>query len=195
MSTERERIGFLAADATPRASSPEDPSTPLDHSFSSPTANAQNELEERTQKPTKRNGTSLSTVIVSHLDQQEKEGLGVVARRRRCSYSMITALYRRGWTAEICSCFFALISLLALVTTLLVHQDRPLPKWPSLITVNALVSIFTSVFRSGIAMALTQGDIPLTYVQPTAWLTSRRHQSMQVAMVPTATKAQRHGGL
>jgi hypothetical protein len=107
-----------------------------------------------------RNEPSLSSKIASQPDEGEKHGLVVAPRRRSLSYSAIAALYRRGWTAEICSCLFALISLLALVTTLLVHQDRPLPKWPSLITINALVSIFTSVFRSGIAMALAEGDIP-----------------------------------
>jgi hypothetical protein len=157
MSTERERASFLARDPPSRASSPGHSTKPT-HSLLSTTTNTRNQSEEELQEILGRNEPNLSTESKSRPDQPKKHGLVATPRRRN-----LAALYRRGWTAEICSCLFALISLLGLVTTLLVHQDRPLPKWPSLITINALVSIFTSVFRSGIAMALAEGDYQLTY--------------------------------
>lgn len=161
MSATNERDRFLAGDSSSRPFSPAIPLRAISPN-SSPYPDARTQAER--QIPATGSEYSLATDVASQSNEQEKIGLGVVDPKRRLPCNKIVTMYRSGWTAEICSCMIALISLIALVTTLLVHQDRPLPKWPSFITVNALVSIFTSVFRSGIGMALAEGESSLSPV-------------------------------
>lgn len=102
-------------------------------------------------------GSTRQDEFTSLRTQKEPSGGATFFRSCNTSFRAIAAFYQKGWTAEICSCILAALSLLALVVTLLVHQNRPLPNWPRLITINALVSIFTSLFRSAIAMVLAEG--------------------------------------
>jgi len=62
-----------------------------------------------------------------------------------------------GWTAETCSFVFAVLSLLGLVVTLFVHQNKPLPQWPQLITINSIVSLFSLLMRAGVGLVLAEG--------------------------------------
>ena len=66
-------------------------------------------------------------------------------------------LWRKGWTAETCSCIFALLSLLGLVATLVAHQNNPIPKWPQLVSINSIVSLFSLLIRGSVGMVLTEG--------------------------------------
>ncbi|CAN9107377.1 unnamed protein product [Alternaria alternata] len=66
-------------------------------------------------------------------------------------------LWRKGWTAETCSCIFALLSLIGLVLTLMAHQDRPLPDWPQIVSINSIVSLFSMMIRAGVSMVLAEG--------------------------------------
>ncbi|KAE8871197.1 hypothetical protein PTNB73_02656 [Pyrenophora teres f. teres] len=66
-------------------------------------------------------------------------------------------MWKKGWTAETCSCIFALSALLGLVATLLVHQDKPLPDWPQIVSINSIVSIFSMLIRAGVGMVLAEG--------------------------------------
>ena len=63
-----------------------------------------------------------------------------------------------GWTAETCSFVFAVLSLLGLVVTLFVHQNKPLPQWPQLITINSIVSLFSLLMRAGVGLVLAEGE-------------------------------------
>lgn len=71
-------------------------------------------------------------------------------------------IWRKGWTAETCSCIFALLALLGLVATLLAHQDKPLPDWPQIVSINSIVSIFSMLIRAGVSMVLAEGIIDIT---------------------------------
>ena len=51
------------------------------------------------------------------------------------------------WLPEIMSFLFAVIAFLAIVILLAVRKDKPLPNWPSLIGINSLVAILSSVLR------------------------------------------------
>lgn len=62
-----------------------------------------------------------------------------------------------GWTAEICSYVFAVLSFLGLLATLFAHQNRPLPEWPQLISINSIVSLFSLLIRSSIGLVLAEG--------------------------------------
>lgn len=73
-------------------------------------------------------------------------------------------IWRKGWTAETYSCIFALLALLGLVATLLTHQDKPLPDWPQIVSINSIVSIFSMLIRAGVSMVLAEGIIGITFV-------------------------------
>lgn len=46
------------------------------------------------------------------------------------------------WRVEVLTCSVAIVALAAIIITLVVRQRRPLPQWPHLISINALISIF-----------------------------------------------------
>lgn len=62
-----------------------------------------------------------------------------------------------GWVAEILCCTLAIISLIAIVITLRLHQDKPLPQWPLGITINALIAIFGVLLKAGLIVPLSEG--------------------------------------
>ena len=91
-------------------------------------------------------------------------------RKYRGSSSSNTLTYMRSvdrwwnssWTAEACSFILSIITLAGLVATLLVHQRKPLPQWPQLITINSVISLFSMVMRASVGVVLTEGDQNLT---------------------------------
>lgn len=60
-----------------------------------------------------------------------KDNKAKVERKSRPSSKWI--LWSRGWITETCAFIFSALTLGGLVTTLLGHQDKPLPDWPQLI--------------------------------------------------------------
>lgn len=61
------------------------------------------------------------------------------------------------WWTEICSSLLALGCILAIVVVLVVHQGRPLPGWPSLISINSLIAVFTAVFKAALIFPVAEG--------------------------------------
>jgi hypothetical protein len=61
------------------------------------------------------------------------------------------------WTTETCSYIFSIFALAGLVTTLLVHQSKPLPQWPQLVTINSIISLFSLLMRSLVGVVLAEG--------------------------------------
>jgi hypothetical protein len=76
------------------------------------------------------------------------------SKRRYCTPARIR---QSRWTAETCSCIFALLSLAGLIATLHAHQDRPLPQWPQLVNINSIVSLFSMLIRAGVGVVLAEG--------------------------------------
>jgi hypothetical protein len=66
-------------------------------------------------------------------------------------------LGRKSWTAEVLSYVFSVLSLVGLVMTLAAHQDRRLPDWPQLVTINSIVSLFSLLMRAGVGFVLAEG--------------------------------------
>ena len=62
----------------------------------------------------------------------------------------------RLWIFEILSLLLALAALAAIVITLELHHDRPLPRWPSLISINSLISIFTTILKACLLLPVTE---------------------------------------
>ena len=98
-------------------------------------------------------------------------------------------IWRKGWTAETCSCIFALLALLGLVATLLAHQNKPLPDWPQIVSINSIVSIFSMLIRAGVGMVLAEGVIDAIVFFHTS-PNSTRNQPVEMAMVSQSTNAE-----
>jgi len=83
-----------------------------------------------------------------------------ISRKPTTFWSCLKRMWYYGWVAEISSCFLAVESLLAMTMMLYMHENKPLPRWPLSITVNALVSIFVALIKAGISLPLTEGTGP-----------------------------------
>ena len=82
--------------------------------------------------------------------------------RNKYELPWLDSLGNRTWVIEIGSCLVSSIALAAVVTTLAMHQDKPLPQWPSLITINSLVAVFTAIMKAGLLMPVSEGIFPYT---------------------------------
>ncbi|KAK1999210.1 hypothetical protein LX36DRAFT_490501 [Colletotrichum falcatum] len=63
------------------------------------------------------------------------------------------------WWLETISSLLALASVVAIIIILSLHQGKPLPSWPALISVNSLVPIFTAIFKASIVMPVAEATI------------------------------------
>ncbi|KAK4934472.1 hypothetical protein LTR10_024274 [Elasticomyces elasticus] len=73
---------------------------------------------------------------------------------------------------EIFGASLAVIALMAIVVTLTIHQGRPLPQWPHMISINALIAIFTGVFRFSLLIPVAEG------ISRLKWLWFRQPQPL-----------------
>lgn len=89
------------------------------------------------------------------------------ARRRKSSFQR---LYTEWWL-EILSLFTMALCLFAIVLTLRLHEDQPLPKWrkfSGLITINALLSVYYTVFKGAMLLVVGEG-MYFCFEQSMAW--------------------------
>lgn len=61
------------------------------------------------------------------------------------------------WTPEIASVVLALLMLAAIVILLATRRGKPLPSWPSILGINSLVAIFSSVFKVALLFPVGEG--------------------------------------
>lgn len=66
-------------------------------------------------------------------------------------------LPRSIWMTEIWSCVLAASCLAAIIGILSAHEGLPLPQWPWHITINALVSVFTAIFKMALMTPVAEG--------------------------------------
>lgn len=78
-------------------------------------------------------------------------------RQSRKSSNLDDSCIQRLWLWEALSIAVAALALVAIIITLVLRQDRPLPKWPSAITINALIAVFTAVFKACLMMPIAEG--------------------------------------
>jgi hypothetical protein len=111
---------------------------------------------------------SIETVSDSKDQASDEEQLGATAKapkfRRwltglRRFLRWLAALPDRPWLPEVTSVLLACIAFSAIVVTLAVHQNRPLPQWPGLISINALIAIFTTIFKAALIMPVAEGEL------------------------------------
>jgi hypothetical protein len=66
-------------------------------------------------------------------------------------------IYFNLWVLEVLSCLIASIALAAIIITLVVHQGRPLPQWPHLISINSLLAVFTVILKASLSLPVAEG--------------------------------------
>ena len=75
-------------------------------------------------------------------------------------YTRATSLWSRlktdWWIKEISAMLISILSLLCIVVILRIHEGRRLPDWPFSITINSLVSIFSTIMGMTILVPLEQ---------------------------------------
>ena len=60
------------------------------------------------------------------------------------------------WTLEILSCVTSLGFLIAIIVVLWRYDGRPMPDWPHDITLNALVSVLSTVMKAAMAFVVSE---------------------------------------
>ena len=86
--------------------------------------------------------------------QHNNSGLSSVTNFHR----WLADLPDRSWLPEVVSLLLACVAFTAIVVTLAIHQGRPLPQWPGLISINALIAIFTAIFKAALVMPVAEGE-------------------------------------
>jgi len=61
------------------------------------------------------------------------------------------------WYWELLSAALSFATFIAIVAVLATQDGRPVPNWPSPITVNSLIASFTVVFKAALIMPLAEG--------------------------------------
>lgn len=72
--------------------------------------------------------------------------------------SNICSRWFSNWAMEIVSCAIASLCLAAIFGILHTHQGLPLPQWPLNITINALVAVFTAIFKMALLIPVADGE-------------------------------------
>ena len=66
-------------------------------------------------------------------------------------------IFSNPWMVEVLSCLLASTALAAIIITLVVHQGKPLPQWPHLISINSLLAIFTVILKASLLLPVAEG--------------------------------------
>lgn len=60
------------------------------------------------------------------------------------------------WTLEILGCLTSILFLVAIIVVLFKFDGRPMPDWPYGITLNALISVLSTVMKATMAFVLAE---------------------------------------
>lgn len=90
---------------------------------------------------------------------------------KKLAYDLRAFSRRVLWLNETMSLLISCIALALIAAILAAYQDKTLPEWPSLISINSLISIFTSVLKAAMLFPIAEGISELKW----AWFTKPRH--------------------
>ncbi|OAA80221.1 hypothetical protein LEL_03707 [Akanthomyces lecanii RCEF 1005] len=68
------------------------------------------------------------------------------------------------WTWEMLSLFVSALSLASIILILNVYEDRQLDEWTPKISINAVISVLSAVFKGSLAMPVTEGISQLKWL-------------------------------
>lgn len=63
------------------------------------------------------------------------------------------------WTWEMLSLFVSALSLASIVIILDVYENRELDEWTPKVSINAVISVLSAVFKGSLAMPVTEGKL------------------------------------
>ncbi|KAH6839314.1 hypothetical protein B0T12DRAFT_428395 [Alternaria alternata] len=98
-----------------------------------------------------------STRILNERTVKSHQPQSSVPTRSGVGWTRAVQGLNRNWTAETLSYIVSILALAGLVTTLLAHQNKPLPQWPQLVTINSIISLFSLLMRAGVGVVLAEG--------------------------------------
>jgi hypothetical protein len=78
----------------------------------------------------------------------------------------------RHWWAECLGFFLVLAAMVAIISTLLPHDGKPMPQWPYQISINISVAIFVNILKFAMILVVAEGLSHRTW----AWF--RKHRSL-----------------
>lgn len=82
---------------------------------------------------------------------EPEDGLETSTKSSRGTISVLL----KNWKWEIAACGLVLAVPAIMVATVFPHRNQPIPQWPFKISINAMLAIYTLVFKSAIAYAVT----------------------------------------
>ncbi|KAI1384856.1 uncharacterized protein F4822DRAFT_446033 [Hypoxylon trugodes] len=88
-----------------------------------------------------------------HINATEDRDRGNVITKTHTSKSINLLTI---WWLEAASCLLVVAMIVALVGTICPYQDRPLPRWPSILSINSVFAFYSEVMRA--AMILVLGE-------------------------------------
>lgn len=91
------------------------------------------------------------------IDSQEQKQASVSHHMRDLPNNQSNNSIQQLWLWELLSIAVAALALVAIVIVLVLRRDRPLPKWPSAISINALIAVFTAIFKACLLMPIAEG--------------------------------------
>jgi hypothetical protein len=94
-------------------------------------------------------------VPIPNHDHNEPDKRATRPRTRNLSRNW----WDRLWVVEMLSYLLAILSLAVIVMILALHQNKPMPQWPGLISINSLVSIFTSIMKAAMLLPVAEGRL------------------------------------
>lgn len=71
--------------------------------------------------------------------------------------SQAQPFWASSWTLEILSCLTSIVFFIAIIVVLWYYDGRPMPDWPYGITLNALVSVLSTVMKASMAFIVAEG--------------------------------------
>ncbi|KAG8631205.1 hypothetical protein KVT40_000345 [Elsinoe batatas] len=63
----------------------------------------------------------------------------------------------RTWAYEVAACCISAITLAGVVILLWTRQNKPLPDWPALITLNSIIAVLTTIMKGSMIFAVAEG--------------------------------------
>ncbi|KAI9041824.1 DUF3176 domain-containing protein [Aspergillus affinis] len=70
--------------------------------------------------------------------------------------SQSTGFWGSSWALEVISSVVAVAALVAIIAVLYIYDGKPIPDWPYSITLNALISMLSTVMKAALAFPITE---------------------------------------
>ena len=87
----------------------------------------------------------------------EQSSFETYLKKKKKKFSTTMGYWEDKWALEIFCCIFALLNLVAIIIVLVAQQNKPIPQWPGLISINSLISVFTALMKAAMMVPVAEG--------------------------------------